>query len=61
MLAGGANHRFSPSKNAAPAGAAEIMRHHSTAPPGLVALFIHIRWLAPPANFRHASGVMMHF
>ena len=40
----------------APGGAGEIARRHSIAPPGLAAFFMEIRWLAPPANFRDASG-----
>ena len=38
-------------------GAADIARCHSIAPLGLTAFSVQNRWLAPPANFRDASGI----
>ena len=32
---------------------------HSLAPPGLTAFSLRVRWFAPPANLRHASGVRL--
>ena len=45
-------------ENATPAGAAQIADRLATPLPGLGKFWISDRWLAPPANFQDASGVI---
>jgi hypothetical protein len=57
-LAGGASHRFVATRTLSPGrGGGTGATNDSVALPGLAASCIRYRWLAPPANFRDASGV----
>jgi hypothetical protein len=57
-LAGGANHRCITNINPSPGPGRRKSRDYIASPlPGLVVSCVRIRWFAPPANVRDASGV----
>ena len=57
-LAGGVSHRNRPKSESAPEGRWNAsFDRKPTVPPGRACFLLVVRWLTPPANFRHASGV----
>lgn len=56
-LAGGVSHWNLPKSESVPEGRRNApLDWKPIAPPGRAYFLLAIRWLTPPANFRHASG-----